>query len=97
MAQALWVRTIRHNRIDQQVSVPCEDRAEPQSALEEACRKLDLSKPVWLQKNQREWDSFGLTRFMPDAFLESVTFDRMDIEFIDPEAKKSARRDPRNE
>lgn len=95
MAQGLWVRTIVHHRIDQQVVVPC-SRLDPQDALDAACQSLDLSKPLWLEKNQRDWDSFGQTRFMPDAFLESVSFERMEIEFIDPDAPKKRSRDPRN-
>jgi hypothetical protein len=39
---------------------------------------------------------FGQTRFLPDAFLDSVDFDRMEIEYIDPDAKKKRSKDPRN-
>lgn len=95
MAQALWVRTIRRHRIDRQVVEPC-TRSDPQDALEAACRKLDIAKPLWLEKNQREWDDFGQTRFLPDAFLESVDFERLEIEYIDPDAPKRRSSDPRN-
>lgn len=95
MAEALWVRTIRHHRMDKQVVIPC-GRDDPQDALDEACRKLDLSRPLWLDKNQREWDAFGQTRFLPDAFLEHVSFERMEIEYIDPDAPKRRSQDPRN-
>ena len=95
MAEALWVRTIRHYRIDRQIVVPS-TRFDPQSALEEALHKMDISRPLWLDKNQREWDDFGQTRFLPDAFLESVDFDRLEIEYIDPDAPKRTSRDPRN-
>lgn len=87
MATALWLRTIRHHRIDRQAVEPC-TRDNPHDALEEACRKLDISHPIWLDKNEREWEEFGQTRFLPDAFLDSVDFDRMEIEYIDPDAKK---------
>ena len=59
-------------------------------------RKLDISHPIWLDKNEREWEEFGQTRFLPDAFLDSVDFDRMEIEYIDPDAKKKRSKDPRN-
>ncbi len=95
MATALWVRVIRHHRTDRQTTEPCE-RHTPQEALAEACRSLDISRPLWLEKNQREWDEFAQTRFLPDAFMESVEFDRLEIEFIDPEAKKRRSQDPRN-
>ena len=95
MATALWVRTIRHHRMDRQMVEPC-TREEPEEALSEACRKLDIARPIWLDKNHREWADFGLTRFLPDAFLETVDFDRLEIELIDPDAKKRRSTDPRN-
>lgn len=95
MAEALWVRTIRHHRIDRQVTEPC-TRHDPHTALEDACRKLDVAQPLWLDKNQREWDEFAQTRFLPDAFMESVPFERLEIEYIDPDAKKKRSTDPRN-
>lgn len=95
MATALWVRVIRHHRTARQVTEPCL-RDEPEEALAEACHKLDLSRPLWLEKNQREWDEFGQTRFLPDAFLERVDFERLEIEFIDPDAPGKGSRDPRN-
>ena len=95
MATALWVRVIRHHHISRQITEPCR-REEPEEALAEACRKLDLSRPLWLDKNQREWDEFGQTRFLPDAFVEQVDFDRLEIEFIDPDARRKQSRDPRN-
>ena len=95
MATALWVRTIRRHRMDKQVTVPCE-RDDPQEALVEACHQLDLSVPLWLDKNQRDWEEFSQTRFLPDAFMDPVPFERLEIEFIDPEAKKKRSQDPRN-
>ena len=95
MASALWVKEIRHHRIDRQATAPC-TRDDPQDALAEACRELDIPTPLWLDKHQREWDEFGMTRFLPDAFFESVPFDRLEIEYIDPDAKKRKSQDPRN-
>ena len=70
MATALWVRTIRHHRTDRQATVPC-TRNDAHGALLEACRELDLPEPIWLDKNEREWQEFGMTRFLPDAFFRS--------------------------
>ena len=95
MATALWVKTIRHHRTDRQATVPC-GRADPREALLEACHELDLPEPLWLEKNDREWAEFGMTRFLPDAFFEAVSFERLEIEYIDPDAPKKKSRDPRN-
>ena len=95
MATALWVRTIRHNRIDRQLTEPCL-RDDPIEALSDACQKLDISRPLWLDKNHREWEEFGQTRFLPDACFESGPFERLEIEYIDPDAKKKKFTDYRN-
>jgi hypothetical protein len=95
MATALWVKAIRHHRADVQTTVPC-SRADAHQALQEACHELDLPGPLWLDKNEREWAEFGMTRFLPDAFFESVPFERLEIEYIDPDAPKKKNRDPRN-
>lgn len=96
MASALWVKTIKNHRIHRQTSVPC-SRQNPREALLEACHQLDLPEPVWLDKNEREWTEFGMTRFGPDAFFEEIPFQRLEIEYIDPDAPKKKNRDYRNE
>ena len=95
MAGALWVRTIRHHRTDRQSTVPC-GRNDVCGALREACHGLDLPEPLWLDKNEREWEEFGMTRFLPDAFFETVPFERLEIEYIDPDTPARKSRDPRN-
>lgn len=95
MASGLWVKIIGNHRILRQATVAC-SREDPREALLEACRELDLSEPVWLEKNQREWESFGMTRFLPDAFFEQVPFQRLEIEYIDPDAPKKKSGDYRN-
>lgn len=95
MATALWVKTIRKHHIDLQTTVPC-GRDDPREALREACHELDLPEPLWLDKNGREWETFGMTRFLQDAFFETVPFERLEIEYIDPDAPKKKSRDPRN-
>ena len=95
MAQALWARTIVHHRMDRQVTVPC-TRDDPQEALSEALHQLDVSRPLWLDKNQKEWEAFGQTRFGADAFMEPVHFDRLEIEYIDPDAPGKKSGDIRN-
>ncbi len=95
MASSLWVKTIVNHRIEHQATVPC-GRDNPREALLTACHELDLPEPVWLDKNEREWEEFGMTRFLPDAFFERVPFQRMEIEYIDPDAPKKKSTDYRN-
>ena len=95
MASALWLRVISHHRIAAQDTEPC-TREEPEAAIAEICRRLDLPKPLWMDKNRREWQDFGQTRFLPDAFFEHVQFERLEIEFMDAEAPSRRSKDPRN-
>ena len=94
MQTSLWARVIKSHKIICQDTEPC-DHDGAQEALEAICYRLDLPKPLWLDKHQREWDEFGQTRFVAEHFVESIGFDRLEIEFINPRAQK--KRDYRNE
>ena len=91
----LWIRLIRHHRILRQQTVDCA-WGEENEALREACRALDVPAPIWLNKNGTEFDRFRRTAFTADNFVESVAFDRLEIEFLDDEDKKKRQPDPRN-
>ncbi|MBR3738897.1 MAG: hypothetical protein IKN04_00380 [Clostridia bacterium] len=87
MPAGIWVRLIKRNRIDKDVTVPCL-HADWQDALNIACRQMDVGKPMVLARHERDWDQFSQARFLKEHFLEDVPFDRMEVEFIDPEKKK---------
>ena len=86
MAAGIWVKLIRHGRTARDEMIPCA-RQDWEDALTEACRRLDAPKPVILPRHERDYASFHQARFLPEHFVESVPFDRMEVEFIDPEAK----------
>ena len=86
-APALWVRVMRRQRILKHCTLPC-DRIDPQDALQAACQQLDIPRPLWLEKNSRDWASFGQTRFLMDAFFEPVDFDHLELQLIEPEEDK---------
>ena len=43
--------------------------------LERACYEFDLEKPMWLDKNKREFISHARTCFYQDNFIEHIDFD----------------------
>lgn len=92
----LWIRLIRHHRIARQMTVNCA-WGDERDALREACHDMDVPAPIWLNKNENEFGQFRRTAFNADSFVESVSFDRMEIEFLDDEEKKRGRPDPRND
>ena len=96
MNTSMWARVIKHHKIIRQETVPC-TMDDPLEALGEICYRLDLQKPMWLNKNQREWEDFAQTRFTQEHFIEHIPFDSLEIEYINPDAKKQRSRDHRNE
>ncbi len=90
----LWVRLIKRQKIWRSETAPME--GDVQDALHELCVKLDIPRPIWLSKHDRDWEAFGLTSFSQDHFVEAIPFDKMEIERIDTEAPKKKSQDPRN-
>ncbi|MCL1963945.1 MAG: hypothetical protein FWF69_02655 [Firmicutes bacterium] len=90
----LWVREIKKQRIARSETIALGN--DVIAALGSLCAKLDIPRPLWLEKHTREWEQFGQTSFSKDHFMESVSFDRLEIESFDPDAKKKKSRDPRN-
>ncbi|MBQ7655517.1 MAG: hypothetical protein IJI53_03020 [Clostridia bacterium] len=87
MAAGIWVRLMRKTHIEKDTTVECA-YSEWQEALDAACHKLDVSRPLILPKHERDWEQFSQARFVKEHFVEDVPFDRMEVEFIDPEKKK---------
>ena len=52
-------------------------------ALEEACNRLDLGKPIWLDSNIEEFKRMAKTRFYQDNFIEEIEFDYMEIHVLE--------------
>ena len=52
---------------------------------------------IWLNKHQREFDEFRRTQFLPEHFMEDVSFQRLEIEFLEDDEQPRRSRDPRNQ
>ncbi len=87
MPAGIWVRLIRKNRIEKDITVECAHDGW-QDALIDACHQLDVGKPMVLPRHERDWEQFSQARFLREHFVEDVPFDRMEVEFIDPDKKK---------
>jgi hypothetical protein len=99
----LWCRIIKKHRIASHLTEPLDEAASSASlpaitdTLEEVCRKLDVPRPILLSKHERDYAMSGKTYFTQDHFIERVSFDRLEIEYIDPDRKPDKPRDPRSE
>jgi hypothetical protein len=52
-------------------------------ALEEACLRFDLGKPIWLDANVTEFKNRARTRFSRDNFVEEIDFDYLEIQVLE--------------
>ena len=83
----IWARTIQYQKIQSEV-VREFSLARPSDLegwmpiLHELCQTLDLSRPVLLNKHVRELNSFSHTTFRSADFMESIAFDRFEIEIL---------------
>ena len=90
----LWARKLRGQKILSSDTEPC-DPEDPQAALMEICRRMDVPRPLWLTKHQKEFDAFRRTAFTQDHFVERIAFTKLEIELIFPdEPRKRGQRNP---
>ena len=52
-------------------------------ALEEACYRFDLGKPIWLDANVEEFQRHAKTRFYQDSFIEEIDFDYLEMQILE--------------
>ncbi len=53
------------------------------AALDEICENLHISKPYWLELNQKDFIRFAKTRFTQDNFMETIDFDYLDFQVVE--------------
>lgn len=53
------------------------------AGIEKACNEWDLSVPIWLDVNVRDFKKHARCRFTQDSFIESLDFDYLEIQVIE--------------
>lgn len=53
--------------------------------LLDICKQLDVSPPLWMEKNTREFAKWHQTIFHADQFMDTVFFSRLQIRWLDDE------------
>lgn len=74
-----WAKLKTEDRILRDTIVAGDDL---KSAVAAVCDVFDLSKPIILEKHLNETEAFNRTVFYPDDFIESVSFDTLEVEKI---------------
>ena len=83
----VWGKLFKDNRMLKDLTV-CDDSQDTRThkvlqALDEMCYAFDLSKPIWLDSNVREFQRHAKTRFRQDSFVDEVDFDFLEFQVIE--------------
>lgn len=83
----IWFKAWKDNRLlrEHEVINEKEDTRTHKvfKALEEACHRMDLSVPIWLDSTIREFQRSSRARFTQDAFIEELPFDYLEIHVLE--------------
>ena len=83
----IWFKLFKNNRLlrDLVVENTKEDTRTHKifDALEECCREMDLSKPIWLDSTINEFKRHSKARFYQDHFMEQIDFDFLELHVIE--------------
>ena len=85
----VWGKLFKDNRMLKDLTV-CDDSQDTRThkvlhALDEMCYAFDLSKPIWLDSNVREFQRHAKTRFRQDSFVDEIDFDFLEFQVIEIE------------
>lgn len=83
----LWAKEWKDNRMLQDMVV--EDASDDTRthkifrAIDEVCRRFDLSKPIWLDSTIQDFKRHDKARFSQDNFIDAIDFDYLEIHVIE--------------
>ncbi|MCR4990894.1 MAG: hypothetical protein K6A38_08535 [Lachnospiraceae bacterium] len=83
----LWAREFKDNRMIKDITV-CDDSDDTRThkifnALNKVCVEFDLSAPIWLEQNIKDFKRTSKCRFTNDSFIDSIDFDHLEIQIIE--------------
>ena len=81
----IWGKTLKKNKIISSHTVEydvifSEDAV--MDGINEICVEFDIPRPIVLNKHLKDIGEFLIVRFLPDDFIESVNFDKMEVEIF---------------
>ncbi len=87
----VWGRIIKDNHLIKDTVICIDDislsrTAKVYKALDDMCYELDLSRPIWLNKNKEHFKKTARTRFTQDNFIDTIEFDYLDFRVIEEDS-----------
>lgn len=88
----IWAKTYKDARIMKSIVIEKPEKGKSRTAkvfeaIEDICHELDLAKPIWLDKNVKEFKNMDKTTFNQDNFIESIPFDFVRVEVIEEDVE----------
>ena len=83
----VWVKLMKNTHMIKETTI-VRDEEDTRThkvlhALEDACHTLDLSTPIWLEKNIKQFQRAARTRFSQDNFIETIEFDYLELQILE--------------
>lgn len=84
----MWCKLFKDNHLLQDTVIFITDNTLSRTdkvfhSVSQACVEFDLSSPIWLDSNIREFQRHNKTRFIQDNFVEEISFDFLEIHIIE--------------
>lgn len=84
----LWGKLLKNNKILRDIVIcnddTCLNRTKKvYDAIDKISYEFDLSKPIWLDSNIKDFKRHDKTRFTKDNFIEGIEFDFFEIQVIE--------------
>lgn len=84
----IWAKIFKDNRLLKDLVVCNDDTSLSRTkkvfaCLDEVCYQFDLSKPIWLESNIKDFQRHDKTRFFNDSFIEPIEFDYLEFHVIE--------------
>lgn len=83
----LWGKIFKENRLVKDMVV-VDESVDTRThkifhSIDELCIKFDISHPIWLEHNIKDFKRHDKVRFTQDNFIDSFPFDYLEIEVIE--------------
>lgn len=83
----LWAKEFKNNRMIRDILIT-DDTSDTRThkvyhSLDKVCYAFDLSTPIWLDKNIKEFKRYDKVRFTQDNFIDTISFDYLEIHVIE--------------
>ena len=83
----LWGKIFKDNRLQNDYVVE-DSSADTRThkifrAMDELCIKFDISHPIWLESNIKDFKRHSKVRFTSDSFIDNYSFDYLEIQVIE--------------